>query len=711
MSALRRWFHGTVSTLRVTWRADRVVLVIAIVLVGLVTAGMVAGQRAVARAEAESLEQALRDAPSFSRTLRIAIADTFHPSADPTAGQRLAVEEAAALVDPQLLAVYTEPRLVNDTPTFLARSIDGEPPATPTKVVLRAHQDLHEHLTLVDGRLPTLADQTVGDRTIQVLVTPETADRLGWEIGTEIVLSANVDDPLFLGFDRLPEPITLQVGAIAELDPPDDDFWANDPRLHRPIVDDTNVGAEFTVYVAIDEDQLPLVLNGLGGHSPLRVEQRLDLDDDGIDMSNVDDVAAAVAATEASTSATAGFGAPAVNIGLGPTLAEEASRRTAARDSLLLAAVGLGAAAIGACVQLQRAAAERRRTWWAQARSRGASTGAMLTAALTSFGAAVTAAVAAGIGLGWLLVPDAPGSLRLGLPLLFLVATIAVSAGVQLAEIRAVDDTTARRTTSRWTRAAAIITVVVAAASVVSLRRRGLRAGGDAIDPLVALPIVMVPLAIGVLVVVAVTALTRGRSIGHLDRGVGRVVGWRRAAELRSAPSIVAAIALATTVSATATVLAWSLGTSTTGPLPDVTRAAYVGTAVAAWLLVVGVAAVATILTMRRRRTDAGILAAIGAPRREFRVAIAAEMIPLLALSILTGGVGALIVLAALSGRLDLDALTGLGSPGTLTTVGGTVLVMATSLLAVVGIVRLSAGWVERRTASGGRDETRAAPT
>ena len=709
MSALRRWLQGTLSTLRVTWRADRAALLAALVLIGLVTGGIVAGDRAVTRAEADSLERALHDAPSHARTLRISIADTFTASDDPTGQQRLAVEQASAQFDSALRGVYVDPRLVNDTPTFLGRSVDGEPLTTPTKVVIRAQEGLADHLTLVEGTLPTLADQTPGDRTIRVLVTPETAERLDWPLGTEIVVSANVDDPLFLGFDRLPDPLTLRVDAIAELDSPDDDFFANDSRLHRPIVNDTTFGAEITAYVAVNEDQLPLVLNALGGHSPLRVEQRSDLDDSQIGLDNVDEVTRAVAATEATTSVTAAFGAPAVNVGLGPTLAEESARRTAARDSIVLVAVGLGAAAIGACVQLQRAAAERRRPWWTQARARGGGTVAMLTAALVSFGAAVVVAAALGTVAGWAAIRGAPGSLDLTLPILLILALLVVSAAVQLREIRAVDEMNAPRhhgATSRWARASATIVVVVAIASVVALRRGGIRAGGgDRVDPLVALPIVLVPLGLAIVVTAVAAALVRGRSIGRLARGIGRVVGWRRAAELRSAPSIVTAVALAVAVSAVTVVLAWSLGSGASGPLPDVTRAAYLAAAVISWLLGVGIAAIATTLTMRRRRADAAILSAIGAPRREFRAAITAEMIPLLAVSVLTGGLAALAVLAALAGRLDLDALTGLGTPDLATTLGGTVLVMLTSLLAVGGIVGLSARWVERRTAPGAQTD------
>lgn len=708
MSALRRWFNGTMSGLRVTWRADRVVLLLAVMLFGIVTAGMVAGQRAVARAEADSLERALRDAPSSARTLRIAIADTFRPTADPTARQRLALEEASELLDPELRAVYIDARLVNDTPTFIARSVDGSQPSAPTKVVLRAQQGLKDHLTLVEGQLHAADGQPPGDSAVGVVITPETADRLGWSIGTEVVASANVDDSLFLGFDRLPAPLTLRVDAVAELDPVTDDFWANDPRLHRPIVNDTNFGAEYTVYVAIAEDQLPLVLDALGGHSPLRVEQRSNLDDDRIDMANVDDIARAVAATEASTSATAGFGTPAVTVGLGPTLDSESARRAAARDSIALTAVGIGAAAIGACVQLQRAAAERRRPWWAQARARGAGTGAMLTAALVSFGAAVALAVAGGAVAGWALVPDAPDGPSLAIPIVFLSATIVASAAVQVGDIRVVDSSAARRGTSRWSRAAAVIVVIVAVASVVTLRRSGIRAGDDGIDPLVALPIVAVPLAFAIVATATVRALVSERRIGRLSRGVGRVIGLRRALELGSATTVVAAVALCTSVAAVASVLAWSLGTAATGPLPDITRAAYIATAIGAWLLLAGVAAIATVLTMRRRRADAGILAALGAPAREFRAAIAAEMVPLLALSILTGGLAGLVVAGALAGRLDLQALTGGGTPGMLIAVGGTVLVMVTSLLAVVGIVGVSAGWVERRAIVRARDETRA---
>ena len=200
-------------------------------------------------------------------------------------------------------------------------------PGSPTTLVLRIQEGLDDHSTISTGRPPREADDVDGVHAIEVVVSTETAGIMQWNAGTSILVGATPDDPLFRGFDNLPDEFLVNVAGVAELDDVGDAYWSGDPRLHRPIVDDTGVGANFTVFTTIDEAQLPMLLSMLGGQSALRVEQRWDLDPSRIDMNNVDDVSTAVRATQATTSETAPFGSPAVTIELGEVLDLEAARR------------------------------------------------------------------------------------------------------------------------------------------------------------------------------------------------------------------------------------------------------------------------------------------------------------------------------------------------------------------------------------------------
>ncbi len=350
-----------------TGRADAMVLVCIALVVGAVTGGIVAAERAVDGADDDSLEEILTNAPAEMTRLVIDVADVFIPSSstDPLVVPRRKIEDAAASIDPLVSSVYVDPRLVIDAPRLTVRAVAGEPTASPTTVVLRVQPGLASHSSLVDGAEPRRADPIEGTpdplEVVEVSLSTGAAAQLGWNVGSDLLVTPTTDDPLFRGFDSLPDPFVIRVASLLELSDPAEPFWFGDDRLHRAIVDDTGVGADFTVHAAVPEAQLPVVLATLGGQAALRVEERRDLDPARVDMSNVAAVERAVRATEASTTPTAAFGSSAVRLGLGDVLEAEAVRRSIAHDAVRVAAVGVIAVALAAFVQLQRAAADRRR--------------------------------------------------------------------------------------------------------------------------------------------------------------------------------------------------------------------------------------------------------------------------------------------------------------------------------------------------------------
>ena len=661
MRPIGRWATAVASMLRLTGRADALVLVCIALLVGAVTAGVVAAERAVDAAEEDSLEQVLANAPAETARLVIDVSDVFTPSGpnDPLAVPRRIVERAGTSIDPLVSAVYVDPRLVLDAPRLTVRTVDGEPTASPTTIVLRVQPGVESHSALVDGDEPTRTGPIDGVEVVEVSLSTGAAEELGWRVGSELLVTPTTDDPLFRGFDSLPDPVVIRIASLLDLDDPADAFWFGDDRLHRVIVDDTGVGADLTVHAAVPEAQLPVVLATLGGQAALRVEERRELDPTRIDMSNVDAVERAVRTTEASTTPTAAFGSPAVRLGLGDVLEAEAARRGTARDAVRVASVGVIAAALAAFVQLQRAAADRRRPWWVQVRARGAAPSAMVTGSVAATSVVIAAGALVGATVGRVAIGG--GSSSAG-------AVVAVIAVLVLADLvlQVGDAGTAlgRSGTSgqlRWRRAAATVVVVVAVASVVALRRSGISAGAGN-DLLVALPLALVPVAVAIVAVAVFSGLRRGRSIASLDLGVGRVVGLRRAAEMGGAPSLVVAVAVAGCVAAVSATVGWSLRDMSDGaaggPLGDVARGAFVAAAVAAWLLGIASIGTVTVITMRRRRRDAELLAALGAERSEFRRAVTAELAPLVGLGLVVAAVAAWITVTAFEGRLDLDVLS-----------------------------------------------------
>lgn len=716
MRRIGRWATAAMSLLRLTRRADTLVLVCVTLLVGVVAAGLVAAERAVDVAEDDSLAQALANAPAETTRLVVEIADVFTPSGptDPLVVPRRKLDSAGTAIDPLVSSVYVDPRLVLDTPRFTVRTVDGKPVASPTTAVLRVQPGLDSHASRVEGVEPARTDTLDGIDVIEVSLSTGAAEELGWSVGSELLVTPTTDDPLFRGFDTLPDPFVIRVAGLLELDDPTEPFWFGDDRLHRVIVDDTGLGADLTVHASIPEAQLPVVLATLGGQAALRVEERRDLDPTRVDMSNVVALERAVRATEARTTTTAAFGSAAVRFGLGDVLAAEAVRRGTASDAIHVAAIGVIAAAVAAFLQLLRAAADRRRPWWVQVRARGANPSAMAAGSLVATSAAVAVGVLAGAQVGRSLVGGAASTPSGGVAL-FAVMLVLTDLVLQIGDAHATLDRSGTAGSSRWRRAGATVVVALAVASVVSLRRSGIVAdgggGGGGNDLLVVLPLALVPIAVAVVAVAGLSALHRGRAIGGLDLGVGRVVGLRRAAEMRSAPSFVVAVALAACVATVSATIAWWLRSTSTGaaggPLGDVARNAFVAAASAAWLLCVAGVAIATVITMRRRRRDAELLSALGADRSEFRRAVSAELTPLVGFGLVIAAVAAWITVTALEGRLDLDVLRvpiggtdpsiGVERRGVVAPLMGTTFAVMGSLFVVaVGVVRLAVARMER---------------
>ncbi len=314
----------------------------------------------------------------------------------------------------------------------------------------------------------------------------------------------------------------------------------------------------------------------------------------------------------------------------------------------------------------------------------------MVAGSVVATSVVIAVGVVAGVIVGRSVVGGA--SSPIGVVVAFAVALVLADLVLQVGDVGKAVGRSETAAPSRWRRAGATVVVVLAVASVVSLRRSGIAAGGGN-DLLVVLPLALVPIAVAMVAVAVLSWLRRGRSIGRLDLGVGRLVGLRRAAEMGGASSLVVAVAVAACVATASSAIAWSLraasGDGAGGPLGDVSRSAFAAAAIAAWLLGIASVGTVTVITMRRRRRDAELLSALGADRSEFRRAVSAELAPLVGIGLAVAAVAAWITVTALEDRLDLGALSGsvVAAPGV---AGTTFAVMGSLFLVAIVVVRLA---------------------
>ena len=562
VSELGRSFRATTA---LTLRSDLVSILAALVMVVMLTTGIVASQRSLVAAQEDSLALALDDAGGEQVRLGVVVVDEFGQgtTTDPLEPATAAVDAVAATIDPTVLDLYGSPRHAIDAPSVTVVDVDGTTPASPTTVVMRVHDGLDARADVVAGRPPTSIDERVdGLRVVEVAMTAESLSTMGWGVGTETIVESDPSDPLFRVFTGVPDPFVLRIVASLELDPVDDPYWAGDGRLHRPVVTDTAVGAEFTVFASVAPDQLPGVVSVFGGRSGLRVEQRRDLDRTRIDLGNVDTVERAVTRLESSTTTNASLGQPAVTIGLRPVLAEESDRRDVTRAAAAIAAIGAIAVGVAVLVQFQRVASARRRPLWRQVRSRGSSAATLVASSVTVMAIAVGVGVVFGVVCGAAIADGADtASADQGRLLATLVIVLVGAATAdQVVEVRSRLDDGGRRSRARIRRAIAVLVVIVAAASVVSLRRRGIRFDGGEIDPLLLIAVVAVPLAAIVVVQAALPRIIGSRRIGSLRLGVGRLVGTRRGLAVHTEPGVLPVMAIATSVAVLGVVVAGAVG-------------------------------------------------------------------------------------------------------------------------------------------------------
>lgn len=544
----RRYPTGWAHLVALGRRTDIGAWAVAMTLLAVVSFGVVAGPRWMRDAEADSLAQAVSDAPLGARQLAVRVLADFPPGFldDPLELQRRRLDDIDAEIAPDLLDRFEDRRFVADTSRFTValerfQSVDDgadagtvpAEPALPTFLTFRVHPELDDHSLLVAGRRAAATDRTVGGLDVMEFeLAEDAAAALGWELGDVVVLTVDPSDPVTRSFNTgLPADFAGELVGIRRLDDPSDRYWFGDRRLHRPAVSDTALGADVFAYATIHAEQLPTRPFLVERRSPFALEERHDLDPSAITLSNADATLDGVVQLEAGFSTQPTLTRPGVVSGLRPVLEIEAEQRAAARTVVALASTGVLAVAVTTLVQVLGLSTRRRRGLLDVAKARGASGRQIVAAAVTEWGALAGAAVLLGVGGALAVAPRAAAGPEWVLSAATWSGAVVSAAVVAWAEGRRPvtarpDD---RHETGRRGRAFGVFLVAVAAASLVTFRRRGIDV--DGIDPFALAVVVLVPLA---LVTVSVRAVPR--LFGRLGRrglalGVGRLVGVRRLAE------------------------------------------------------------------------------------------------------------------------------------------------------------------------------------
>ncbi|MEU2199596.1 FtsX-like permease family protein [Isoptericola sp. NPDC019482] len=438
--------------------------------------------------------------------------------------------------------VLGQPSFAVSSRETVTEQVPGSGIAIP-RVVLRASARMTEDLRLVEGEWPAATPVVTGfngpegDEPVQVVLSRQAADTLGWELGGTYAMDVWKSPP-------------LRVVGLTEPVDPDASTWYHQPFGRKAQLGVTPSGSTIaTAAVYVD----PAMIGSLAFRE-VKTELWYPVTVEGL---RSDDVATLADQVRGLTHETLTVlpGDPATlqaRTALSDVL-DALMRERVTTDAILAVLVVGPLGALGAVVVLAaRLVVERRRAALAVLLARGA-TGARLRLLTATEGLAVSLpAAVVGVLLGLLVRPgEVTGTQLLWAAGAALAPAVAAAAVTVPRSLRGERRDLAAGTGGRWRRTAELAVVGVAALAVVLLARRGVvgGAGGGGVDPLVA----ATPL-----LVAAAAALVAVRAIPLLARGLERLLSRRRdlvpflgAARATRAPAggVVPALALVLAVS------------------------------------------------------------------------------------------------------------------------------------------------------------------
>lgn len=493
------------------------------------------------------------------------------PSTDVFAPVSAAGDEFRASLAPSIQRITSPSSFVVDTVRFAVADTPGQPVFPfPRFVTLRYQQDIDQHITLVDGRMPQAVDETVptqfNDQPVdaqvfEIAISPETARQIAVTLGDTLVLQPARDDPVVRRspYNQL-RPIAVRVVGLIQLNDVTAEYWLSDTRLDRAIEYDDGNTVQIYATALFAPDAYPLLADPAQHALPFQYTWRYFVDPARLDAGQFDQLAADLRKLDAQYGSV--FADPTkigVSTGLSRILRDYLSQRNLTQAVLSLITVGLIGVAVAVLALVAGIAADRRRDALRLIRGRGASARQLLGAQVVE-GFLVSVPPA---GLGYLAAAVLAGG-RAGIWSGIAAASVAVVMVSLLVytQSRLVrrplgdleqDDLVVVRITPRRVVLEALI-VALALAGVYLLRRRGI-AGGSAtgaissMDPYLAAVPILLGLAVGLLTIRLYAIPARLLSwLSSLRRDLVPVLGFRRASRQpgdTSLPVLVLLLALA----------------------------------------------------------------------------------------------------------------------------------------------------------------------
>ena len=578
--------------------------------------------------------------------------------------ERLPETGAARLrtVPAALAGLVDDRTLLVETPLYTLYSVGDSPtPAGTTRfLTLRAHEQLGEHVRVVEGRQPGAARAG----RLEVALTAPAAAALSVKVGDRLVLEPELRQPQFesLNFDLLPSADLVVAGIVAA--EAADPYWFGDERSLQPRVEETE-----TQRLVFASGLIPLgtyaeLLDATGDVMPLTYRWRYHVAAERLEAAALDRLEAAARSVELRYGAVAEIGAPVpeARTGIGRILERFREQQRVASASLSFAGAGFLGLALVVIVAAALAGGAAQRRALTLARDRGGSVGG--AAAATSLALVLPAALVGLVAATALTRRLDVAGIALGLALAA-AAAIAIAAVIAPRAPQPQDAVAAREQREvRDRRRAALeaTTVTVAIAGAVALRTR--TSSPQGFDALAAVTPVLVVLAVGALalrLLPPVARLVGNRLRRRADLAPALALRRiERQGALGAPPLVVPLVAAAVATFASLTI--GGAGEATAPLLETVgdTLAAisYLSVAYAAAAIVVVVVVLA-----RERSEEDGRLAALGLRRRPALTLGLAQFVPPIAAGALAGALAAGLAFAAVRPAFEAADAVALGAP------------------------------------------------
>lgn len=580
----------------------------------------------------------------------------------PAARLERASAERLRTVPAELAGLVGDRTLLVETPLYTLSSLGDSPTPAGTSrfLTLRAHEQLAEHVRLVQGRLP----ESTTEGRLEVALTAATAAALSVRLGDRLLLEPDLRQPQLrsLNFDRLPSVYLEVAGIVAART--EDDYWFGDLRSLRPRIEETETQRLVFASGLIPFTAYPDLLGETGAVMPLTYRWRYAVDAPRLEAPALDGLEAAVRSVELRYGAVAETGSPVpeARTGIGRIFERFREQQRVASASLSFAGAGFLGLALVVIVAVALAGGAAQRRALTLARDRGGSVGA---AAATAALALVVPAAFVGLAVATALTQRLdPAGLALGL-VLAAGATIAIAAVVAPRAPKSQDAVAAReqrelRDRRRAALEATLVTVAIAGA--VALRTR--TAAPQGFDALAAVTPILVVLAVGALSLRLLPAVARW--VGNRLRGrtdLAPTLALRRIERQGAlgAPPLVVPL-VATAVATFASLTVGGAGEAS-APLLET-----VGDALAAisYFSVVYAAAaivIVVVVLVRERAEEDGRLAALGLRCRSALALGLTQFVPPIAGGALTGALAAALAFAAVRPAFDAADAIALEAP------------------------------------------------